>query len=79
MKKYIWKYADAIVGVSKGICRRVLKNTGIRFFCITNGFEREEQLQPRKGLSSERMSFTYTGSMYGGLQNLSAFLRQLAL
>lgn len=73
-EKYIWKHADCITGVSKGICKKVPKKYRKKVFCLTNGFD----LSDRKDLKKERinvpeMVFTYTGSMYGGLMDVSVF------
>lgn len=73
-EKYIWKHVDCITGVSKGICKRVPKKYRKKVHCLTNGFD----LSDRTGLKRERinvsgMVFTYTGSMYGGLMDLSVF------
>lgn len=75
-EKYIWKYADAIVGVSKGICKRVPEKFRSKVFYIPNGYDiTQEELSPER--ISSKMCFTYTGSMYGGLQNVSAFFAAL--
>lgn len=71
-EKYVWKHADAIVGVSKGICKRVPIEYGKKVHYIPNGYEQYEKEDLLERLSS-KMCFTYTGSMYGGLQNMSAF------
>lgn len=78
-ERYVWKYADAIVGVSKGICKRVPKKYRYKTICITNGFEKEESIPIGKKDKIQKMSFTYTGSMYGGLQNLSEFFRAVKI
>lgn len=71
-ENYIWKHADAIVGVSKGICKRVPAKLRNKVYYIPNGYDRSKEEVPLERISS-KMCFTYTGSMYGGLQNLSAF------
>lgn len=73
-ERYIWKHADGITGVSKGICKRVPKRFRYKVYCLRNGFD----LTDREHLQSDRsdfakMIFTYTGSMYGGLRDLSVF------
>lgn len=75
-EKYIWRNADCILGVSKGICKRVPAKYRYKVHCLTNGFD----LSDREALSDDRLStsnmiFTYTGSMYGGLMNLSVFFK----
>lgn len=78
-EKYVWKHADAIVGVSRGICKRVPKNYRYKTICITNGFEKEENIPIKNKDIIQKMSFTYTGSMYGGLQDLSEFFRAVKI
>lgn len=78
-EKYIWKHADAIVGVSKGICKRVPKRYRSKTYCITNGFEKVVDVSSKEQRASKKMTFTYTGSMYGGLQNLSDFFETVRL
>lgn len=75
-EKRIWKNADCIVGVSKGICRRVPFKYRKKVHCLTNGYD----LSDRKGLlktrlDTSKMVLTYTGSMYGGIQDLSVLFR----
>lgn len=72
-EKYIWKNADEIVGVSQGICDRVPKKYGSKVHLITNGFDGEIDKTTSIKRISDKMTFTYTGSMYGGLQDLSKF------
>lgn len=73
-EKSVWKEANHIIGVSQGICKRVPAEYKKKVTCITNGFD----LHDRKGLNSERFDteniiFSYTGSMYGGLMDLTVF------
>lgn len=77
-EKYIWKNADAIVGVSKGICKRVPQRYRNKVYCITNGYDTDdaEALQSNS-VDNNKLTFAYTGSMYGGLQNLSFFFRTI--
>lgn len=75
-ERYIWKNADCIIGVSRGICRRVPKSYRRKTYCLTNGFDRSDRqcLGFLKTLS-QNMVFVYTGSMYGGLQDISVFFK----
>lgn len=71
-ERQIWKNADCIIGVSKGICKRVPKKYRNKVHCLTNGYDKSD----RDGLLKERLNtpkmiFTYTGSMYGGIRDLS--------
>lgn len=71
-ERYIWKEADAIIGVSKGICRHVPGKYRGKTHCVTNGYDRED----RQGIvenkrNDHKMRFAYTGAMYGGIRNLS--------
>ena len=71
-ERYIWKRADGITAVSKGICKRVSSRYRNKVYCITNGYDRKD----RNGITyssikNEKMKFTYTGAMYGGIRNLS--------
>lgn len=72
-EKYIWKNADAIVGVSKGICNRVSRKYSNKVSCITNGYDKDISNLTSERMLEDKMTFVYTGSMYGGLQNLSDF------
>ena len=75
-EKYVWKNADAIVGVSQGICKRVPMKYIDKVYYISNGYDDSDVADINTRLS-KKMSFTYTGSMYGGLQNLSVFFEVL--
>lgn len=71
-EKYIWKEADCITVVSRGIGCHVPKKYRYKVHCVTNGYDRKD----REGILAERelnckLRFAYTGSMYGGMQNLS--------
>ncbi len=71
-ERYIWKHADCITGISKGICKRVPRKYRGKVHCLTNGFD----LADMAGVSGDRicaseMTFTYTGSMYGGIRDLT--------
>lgn len=75
-EKQIWKNSDCILGISKGICKRVPPKYRKKVHCLTNGYDTED----RKDLSSDRldtskMIFTYTGSMYGGIRDLSILFK----
>lgn len=75
-EKQIWKNADCILGVSKGICRRVPSKYRKKVHCLTNGYD----ISDRDRLSMVRLDtpkliFTYTGSMYGGIQDLSVLFQ----
>lgn len=75
-ERYIWKHADCITGISKGICKGIPRKYREKVYCLTNGFD----LSDRENLKKEQtetteMVFTYTGSMYGGLRDLSVLFR----
>ena len=73
-ERYIWNHASHIVGVSNAICRRIPEEHQKKVHCITNGFDVSDRTSLKKErIGGENMVFVYTGSMYGGLQNLSAF------
>ena len=38
-ERYIWKHADCITGISKGICKRVPRKYRGKVHCLTNGFD----------------------------------------
>lgn len=76
-ENYVWEHADAIVGVSEGICSRVPPKYAHKVTCITNGFEKESDVLCLEKDISPKMKFTYTGSMYGGLQNLTEFFKAI--
>lgn len=75
-ERYIWSHADCITAVSKGICKRVPKRFRGKVHCLTNGFD----LSDREGVRGDRihpteMVFSYTGSMYGGIRDLTVFFQ----
>lgn len=73
-ERYIWRHADGITGVSKGICRRAPKRFRNKVYCLRNGFDLTDRERLKKNRpDSPKMIFTYTGSMYGGLQDMSVF------
>lgn len=82
-ERYIWKHADEIVGISQGICKRVPKEYQHKVHFISNGFDGRVDDSHFKNSKyttlDNKMSFTYTGSMYGGLQNLSKFFEAVAV
>lgn len=73
-----WKTAKCIIGVSKGICRHIPKQHWKKVHCITNGYDKRDRegLTPVK-LTGDKLRFVYTGSMYGGLQNLSPIFKSI--
>lgn len=78
-ERYIWRQADCITAVSKGICRHVPKKYWKKVHCITNGYDRKDREDIIVDTAkNKRMRFTYTGSMYGGLQNLSPLFENIA-
>lgn len=78
-ENYVWKNADAIIGVSKGICKRVPKVYWKKTRCITNGYDKEDLSDiQRRDIKSDKLVFSYTGSMYGGLRDLSYFFKAVA-
>ncbi len=75
-ERQIWRNADCILGVSKGICRRVPLKYRKKVYYLTNGYD----MPDRDHLSTERLGkrklvFTYTGSMYGGIRDLSVLFK----
>lgn len=71
-ENYIWREANCITAVSKGICRRAPRKYWTKVHCITNGYDRKD----REGIlidkkRNDKMRFVYTGAMYGGIRNLS--------
>lgn len=75
-ERYIWKHADCITGVSKGICRRVPRKYRNKVYCLTNGFDLSDRDGfKRDSINLSEMTFAYTGSMYGGLIDLSVFFK----
>lgn len=77
-ENYLWKNADAITAVSKGICRRVSKKYWHKVYCVTNGYDKND----RQGIdyqssNKKKMKFAYTGAMYGGIQNLAPVFKNI--
>lgn len=71
-ENYIWREANCITAVSKGICRHVPKKYRKKVHCVTNGYDKQD----REGIiidkkKNSKMRFVYTGAMYGGIRNLS--------
>lgn len=74
----IWNRADRITAVSKGICRQIPRRYQNKVKCVTNGYDKDD----REGIviddkGRHKLRFSYTGSMYGGLQNLSPVFRNI--
>lgn len=77
-EKYVWKNADCILGVSKAICRRIPTKFRKKVHCVTNGYDLDDRKEmDSTSLAVEKMNFVYTGSMYGGLMDLSIFFEAL--
>lgn len=71
-ERYIWKHADCIIGISKGICKRVPCKYRGKVHCLTNGFDLADRAGVKAGrVCASEMVFTYTGSMYGGIRDLT--------
>lgn len=78
-EKYIWKNANGIIGVSKGICRRVPMKNRKKVYCITNGYDWADRKDSNgEKIACDKLVFTFTGSMYGGMRDLSVFFRAVA-
>lgn len=78
-ERFIWKNTDAIIGVSKGICRRVSRENRKKVFCITNGYDWADREETEKNqMTYGKLSFAFTGSMYGGLMDLSVLFQAIA-
>ncbi len=71
--KYVWKKADCITGVSKGICERIPEKYRNKVHLVTNGYDLSDKKYISVEKNADELVFTYTGSMYGGLQDLSPF------
>ena len=72
VEKYIWRNASCITAVSKGLCRRVTKKYWNKVYRVTNGYDKEDRKNfIESNRSHNKMRLTYTGAMYGGLQDLS--------
>ena len=70
-----WESADLVVGVSHGICDTVSNKYKYKANYISNGFEYYKKLEDKVADKETPMRFTYTGSMYGGIRDLSEFYR----
>lgn len=77
-ERYIWKHANAIIGISKGICKRVPRQFRNKVHLVTNGYDLSDRdfLEISKKANT-KLKFTYTGSMYGGLIDLTLFFKAL--
>lgn len=74
LEKKACQHADVITTVTKVMCRNYERKYGKKVFCITNGYDRSDRegIVPKR-VSMDKLIFTYTGAMYGGLQDLSVF------
>jgi len=76
MEKKAWKNADVITGVSRAICGRVPERYQSKVYLLTNGYDRADCRDiGTRHLDVGKIHFTYTGSMYGGLQDLTYFFK----
>ncbi len=71
-ERYIWREADCITAVSKGICRNIPKKYWKKVHCVTNGYD----VSDRDNIvidkyDNGKIKFAYTGAMYGGLQSIT--------
>ncbi len=79
MERNVWKKADVITGISNGICARVPRKYRRKVYKITNGYDLSDRFGIQKELlSKDKLIMTFTGSMYGGLQNLSPLFRAIS-
>lgn len=75
-ERYIWKHADCITGISKGICKRVPLRFRRKVHCLTNGYDLSDRVEVKsERINSDEMVFTYTGSMYGGIRDLTVLFK----
>ena len=75
-EKKIWKNADVITGVSRGMCKRVPPRFRDKVQLVTNGYDREDLSSVNDWeMDRDKLHFVYTGSMYGGMRDLSAFFQ----
>jgi len=63
---------DEAVVVTKGMAKRLPAFCHKKLHCITNGFDREEKKYCQNTNKSGRFVISYTGRMYGGMQDVSA-------
>ena len=77
-EKYAWREATCITAVSKGICARVPSQYQNKVYCVTNGYDKRDRMDILVDIRQrEKLRFTYTGAMYGGLQNLSPIFENI--
>ncbi len=72
---------DEIVTATKGMAKKLPRRYWKKLHCITNGFDREEKRYHTGPASCGKFVISYTGRMYGGMQDVSvAFqaIRELA-
>ncbi|MDE6621358.1 MAG: glycosyltransferase, partial [Lachnospiraceae bacterium] len=75
-ERQIWRGADCILGVSKGICRKAPLKYRKKVHCLTNGYDMPDRDNLSTGrLDQNKLVFTYTGSMYGGIRDLSVLFK----
>lgn len=77
IERSAWKKADAIVGVSKGICLRVDRKNRKKTHLVTNGYDKGDRVITDRNPKPDRLVFAFTGSMYGGTRDLSVFFKSL--
>lgn len=73
-ERYVWREADCITAVSKGICERVPYKYQNKVYCVTNGYDKRDRLDISvNDKKNAKLRFTYTGGMYGGIRDFSPF------
>lgn len=76
IERRVWKDADIITGVSNGICSRVPRKYRYKVFKVTNGYDYSDRDDINaEPISRDKLIMTFTGSMYGGLQDLSPLFK----
>ncbi len=77
IEKVVWKNADIITGVSEGICMRVDNIYKSKVYLVTNGYDIGDRPSSKVETDRDKVTFTFTGSLYGGLMDLSVFFKAL--
>ncbi|MBR1460565.1 hypothetical protein IJ596_02880 [bacterium] len=77
IERVAWRQADVIIGISKGICMRVDEKNRKKVHLVTNGYDRGDRIKHDKKVSPDKLTFVFTGSMYGGTIDLSVFFKVL--
>lgn len=77
LEKKAWKYSDAIILISKGMCSSVPEKYQDKVYLITNGYDTDDCFGYCDNLEDGKLTIAFTGSMYGGMMDLSVVFKAI--